>query len=92
MATFFSLTSFGQLVIDNATFFIGEGAVVTVQGNLTTNVAIQAGGAGATLGKIQLKGTSQQQINTNGFVIPRLEMDNTTNAILTGDVKVGNTL
>jgi hypothetical protein len=92
MATLFSLTSFGQLVIDNATFFIGEGAVVTVQGNLTTNVAIQAGGAGATLGKIQLKGTSQQQINTNGFVIPRLEMDNTTNAILTGDVKVGNTL
>lgn len=92
LATVFSLHSFGQLVIDNATFFIGEGAVVTVQGNLTTNVAIQAGGAGATLGKIQLKGTSQQQINTNGMVIPRLEIDNTNHTVLTGDVKVGSML
>lgn len=92
LATLFSLQSFGQLVIDNATFFIGEGAVVTVQGNLTTNVAIQAGGSGATLGKIQLKGTSQQQINTNGMVIPRLEIDNANHAVLTGDVKVGNML
>lgn len=92
LATMFSLTSFGQLVIDNATFFIGEGAVVTVQGNLTTNVPIQAGGAGATLGKIQLKGSSLQQINTGGNLIPRLEIDNATNAVLVGAVKVGSRL
>jgi len=92
LATMFSLTSFGQLVIDNATFFIGEGAVVTVQGNLTTNVPIQAGGAGATLGKIQLKGSSLQQINTGGNLIPRLEIDNATNAVLVGSVKVGSRL
>jgi hypothetical protein len=82
----------GQLVIDNATFFIGEGAVVTVQGNLTSNVAIQAGGAGANQGKIQLKGSSLQQINTNGNVIPRLEIDNTSHTSLTGDVRVGSRL
>lgn len=82
----------GQLVIDNATFFIGEGAVVTVQGNLTSNVAIQAGGAGANQGKIQLKGSSLQQINTNGNIIPRLEIDNISHTTLTGDVRVGSRL
>ncbi len=92
LATVFGLTSYGQLFIDNATFFIGEGAVVTVQGNLTTNVPIQAGGAGATLGKIQLKGASQQQVNTNGNLIPRLEIDNVNNAVLVGEVKVGSRL
>lgn len=92
LATLFSLQSFGQLTIDNATFFIGEGAVVTVQGNLTTNVPIQAGGAGATLGKIQLKGSSLQQINTGGNLIPRLEIDNASHAVLVGAVKVGSRL
>jgi hypothetical protein len=92
IASLLMYSASAQLVIDNATFFIGEGAVVTVQGNLTSNVAIQAGGAGATLGKIQLKGSSLQQINTNGNVIPRLEIDNTSNASLTGDVRVGSRL
>lgn len=84
------LTAKAQLVIDNATFFIGEGAVVTVEGNLTTNVAIQAGGAGAAQGKIVLKGASQQTITTNGFVIPSLQIDNASNAVLSGDVRVSN--
>lgn len=91
-ACFLVFSTQAQLVIDNATFFIGEGAVVTVQGNLTSNVPIQAGGAGATLGKIQLKGNAIQQINTNGNIIPRLEIDNALNASLVGDVKVGNAL
>ncbi|HSK12523.1 MAG TPA: hypothetical protein VK907_04860, partial [Phnomibacter sp.] len=92
IATLALFSARAQLVIDNATFFIGEGAVVTVQGNLTSNVAIQAGGAGATQGKILLKGSSLQQINTNGNVIPRLEMDNTSHASLAGDVRVGSRL
>jgi hypothetical protein len=93
VACFLVLSTQAQLVIENnATFFIGQGAVVTVQGNLTTNVDIQAGGTGDQQGKIQLKGSGAQQINTNGFVIPRLEIDNTMNASLTGDVKVGNRL
>lgn len=90
--TILAFSASGQLVIDNATFFIGEGAVVTVQGSLTSNVAIQAGGAGVNQGKIQLKGSGVQQINTNGFVIPRLEIDNASNATLVGDVRVGNRL
>jgi hypothetical protein len=91
-ACFLVFSTQAQLVIDQATFFIGENAVVTVQGNLTTNVPIQAGGSGNTLGKIQLKGNALQQINTNGNVIPRLEIDNTLNASLVGDVKVGSAL
>ncbi len=91
-ACFLVFSTQAQLVIDNATFFIGAGAVVTVQGNLTTNVPIQAGGSDGTLGKIQLKGTAIQQINTNGNVIPRLEIDNPMNASLVGDVKVGSAL
>ena len=81
-----------QLVIDNATFFIGENAVVTVQGNVQSNVSIQAGGAGATLGKLQLKGTAAQTLNMGGVGnrVPRLEIDNTNHVQLTSGAKVGN--
>jgi len=94
--TSLALTAQGQLVIDNATFFIGENAVVTVQGNLTTNVAIQAGGSGATRGKIQMKGASAQTITVNSAsaTIPRLEIDNTNHVQLAGtnDLRVDNQL
>lgn len=87
-------SSYAQLVIDNATFFIGENAVVTVQGDLTTNVAIQAGGSGATRGKIQMKGSSAQTITVNSATatIPRLEIDNTNHVLLAGtnDLRVEN--
>jgi len=79
-----------QLVIDNATFFIGENAVVTVQGDLTTNVNIQAGGAAATQGKIQMKGSSLQTIAAGGNLIPRLEIDNASHVQLTQDLRVEN--
>ncbi|MCU0387007.1 MAG: hypothetical protein MUE71_00180 [Chitinophagaceae bacterium] len=86
----------GQLVIDQATFFIGEGAVVTVQGNLQTNVAIQAGGSGATQGKIQMKGSGLQTITATSATaaIPHLEIDNASNVTLGGsfDLKVDNRL
>ncbi len=89
-------SSYAQLVIDNATFFIGENAVVTVQGDLTTNVAIQAGGSGATRGKIQMKGASAQTITVNSATasIPRLEIDNTNHVQLAGtnDLRVDNQL
>lgn len=84
-------TAHGQLVIDNATFFIGEGATVTVQGDLTTNTNIQAGGTGATRGKIAMKGSAQQTINAGAnVVIPRLEIDNTNNVVLGSDLRIGN--
>lgn len=94
IATLLLGTANAQLVIDNATFFIGEGAVVTVQGNLQTNVAIQAGGAGVNQGKIQMKGASAQTITVNGAnaTIPYLEIDNTNNVSLLGthDLTVQN--
>ncbi len=76
----------GQLTIDNATFFIQSGATVTVQGDVTSNVDIQ--GAGLLL----LKGSSNQNVNMNGFTIPNLEMDNVANATLTGNARIGNSM
>jgi hypothetical protein len=96
IATLILGSASAQLVIDQATFFIGEGAVVTVQGNLQTNVAIQAGGSGATQGKIQMKGAAIQTITANGAnaAIPFLEIDNTNHVKLEGthDLAVSNRL
>ena len=75
-----------QLIIDNATFFIQPGAMVTVQGNVTSNVDMQG------TGKLLLKGNTKQDINMNGFSIPNLEMDNPANATLTGNAKIGTDL
>ncbi len=78
-----------QLVIDNAVLFIENGATVTVQGDVTSNVAIQAAGTG----KIQMKGTALQTINMNGNTIPNLEIDNATHVQLgTGNAKVTGAL
>lgn len=76
----------GQLFVDNATLFIQTGATVTVQGDVTSNVDIQGPG------KILLKGSSNQNVNMNGFTIPNLEMDNTANATLTGNARIGSSM
>lgn len=75
-----------QLFIDNATFTIQSGASVTVQGDVTSNVDIQGPG------KLILKGTTLQNINMGGFTVPNLEMDNTANAVLTGNLRIGTSL
>jgi hypothetical protein len=75
-----------QLTIDNATFFIQSGATVTVQGDVTSNVDIQG------TGLLQLKGSSNQNVNMNGFTIPNLEIDNTSNASLTGHARIGTSM
>lgn len=75
-----------QLFIDNATFHIQTGGTVTVQGDLTSNVDIQGPG------KILLKGSTNQNINMNGFTIPNLEMDNTANATLLGNARIGTSM
>ncbi|MBL7728510.1 MAG: hypothetical protein JNM68_12525 [Dinghuibacter sp.] len=75
-----------QLFIDNATFFIQTGATVTVQGDVTSNVDIQGPG------KVLLKGSANQNVNMNGFTIPNLEMDNTANATLTGNARIGSSM
>jgi hypothetical protein len=75
-----------QLFVDNATFFIQTGATVTVQGDVTSNVDIQGPG------KILLKGSTNQNVNMNGFTIPNLEMDNTANATLLGNARIGTSM
>lgn len=81
-----SLDSFAQLNINNAVITIESGAVVTVQGNLSSNTNINGAG------KILMKGAAGQTMNMNGFTIPNLEIDNTNNVSVISDVKVGSTL
>lgn len=92
-AAFLTKQSNAQLVINGpgATFFIGSGAVVTLQGDLTSNVDIQG------TGKILLKGSGNQNINMNSDLttpktIPNLEIENGANATLTGSTRIGNSL
>ncbi|MBL7742590.1 MAG: hypothetical protein JNN00_03860 [Chitinophagaceae bacterium] len=76
-----------QLKIDNATFFISAGATVTVQGDVTSNVDIQGTGV------LQLKGTSTQNVDMGGFVIPNLEIDNSSaNINLLSNARIGTSL
>ena len=92
--SFFTLTAFflfgsakAQLFISSgSTFFIQPTGVVTVQGDLTGNADIQGGG------KVLLKGAASQNVNMNGFTIPNLELDNTSNATLTGNTRIGSSL
>ncbi len=82
-----SQTTNAQLYISNgATFQIQSGAIVTVQGDVTSSADILG------LGKLQLKGASNQNVNMNGFIIPNLEIDNVANATLTGNTKIGTDL
>jgi hypothetical protein len=86
---FSTLAVRSQLVIDNATFFIDNGAVVTVQGDVTSNVNIQAAGTG----KLRLAGTTTQNLNLNGKDVPNLQIDNSSaSVVLTGAARVTTNL
>lgn len=84
------LTGFGsqaQLTIQSgATFNIQSGAIVTVQGDVTSSADITGPG------KLLLKGSVIQNVNMNGFIIPNLEIDNASNAVLTGGATISNDL
>ncbi|HWR33265.1 MAG TPA: hypothetical protein VN451_07065, partial [Chitinophagaceae bacterium] len=83
----FSICCMAQLKIDNATFFIGSGATVTVQGDVTSNVDIEG------TGLLQLKGSSLQNVDMGGNTIPNLELDNTSNAtLLNTNTRIGTSL
>ena len=87
MACLVTVAGKSQLVIDNATFFIGSGATVTVQGNVTSNVDIQG------TGLLQLKGSTLQNVDMGGFTIPNLELDNAAHAtLLNTNVRIGSSL
>src|SRR5687767_14100823 len=76
-----------QLKIDNAVFFIGAGATVTVQGDVTSNVDIQG------TGLLQLKGSVLQNVDMGGFTIPNLELDNAAHAtLLNTNTRIGTSM
>jgi hypothetical protein len=76
-------TARSQLNISSgATFNIQSGAIVTVQGDITSSADITGAG------KVVLKGSANQNVNMNGFTIPNLEIDNAANATLTGNTRV----
>src|ERR1700730_10237803 len=80
-------TASSQLTIQSgATFFIQSGAVVTAQGDVTSNADIQGPGT------LLMKGTALQNLNMNGFAIPNLQIDNTNNVLLGGHALIGNSL
>ena len=88
LLAFIAITSaHGQLKIEGATFFIGAGATVTVQGDVTSNVDIQG------TGLLQLKGSGLQNVDMGGFTIPNLELDNAANATLVNtNTRIGTAL
>jgi hypothetical protein len=79
-----SVATKAQLTISSgAVFNIQSGAFVTVQGDVTSNADITGAG------KLILKGSTNQNVNMNGNIIPNLEMDNAANATLTGNARIG---
>lgn len=87
ISCFYSNFAKAQLTISSgAVFNIQSTAFVTVQGDVLSNADIT--GAGSLI----LKGSANQNVNMNGFTIPNLEMDNTANATLTGDLKIGSSV
>lgn len=82
-STVYCNTIKAQLTISSgAVFNIENNAFVTVQGDILSSADITGAGS------IVLKGSANQNVNMNGFTIPNLEMDNTANATLTGNVKI----
>jgi len=75
-----------QLSINNGQVYIPAGATIMVLGDVSSNNSILGNG------KILLKGSSNQLVNMNGNTIPNLEIDNSSNVSLTGNLKVGNSL
>ncbi len=87
---FFSMMSNigkAQLTISSgAVFNIQSSAFVTVQGDVVSNADITGAG------NLILKGSANQNVNMNGFTVPNLEMDNTANATLTGNIRIGSSM
>jgi hypothetical protein len=76
-----------QLTISSgAVFNIQSGAQVTVQGDVLSSADITG------TGNLILKGSTNQNVNMNGNIIPNLEMDNAAGATLTGNMKVNNSV
>lgn len=86
-ATFlFSLAGNCQLVINGGTVTLGDNAVISVQGDLSSNASILGNG------KIVMNGTGNQQMNLNGSSVSNLEINSAGNVTLAGDAKISGGL
>lgn len=79
-------SGFAQLNVGTGQLFIQSGAIVSVQGDVTSSTDILGPG------KILLNGTANQNVNVSNFSIPNLEINNTANVTLTGSAKIGSSL
>ncbi len=75
-----------QLYINSAQLTIQTGASVVVQGDVTSNTNILGDG------KIVLNGSAAQNVSMSGNTIPNLEVNNTANATLTSDARIGSSI
>src|SRR5437773_9416733 len=87
-ATFFIVCcANAQLNIQSGTtLYIESGAKMVLQVDLVSFSSVQG------MGSILMKGGGLQNINANGNTIPNLEIDNASNVLLTGSLKIGNNL
>ena len=87
VCSFYCHITKAQLTISSgAVFSIQTSAFVTVQGDVLSNADIT--GAGSLI----LKGSTNQNVNMNGFTVPNLEIDNAANATLTGNLKISTSV
>ncbi|MBI3883427.1 MAG: hypothetical protein HY305_04220, partial [Sphingobacteriales bacterium] len=71
-----------QFNLDGATLIIQPNASVTAKGDVIVNTDLQG------TGKFILNGTAVQNVNMNGHDVPNIEVNNSANINLTGNVKV----
>jgi hypothetical protein len=80
---FFSQMGFSQLVISSGGIFqVDSGAIVSVKGDVNSNVDITGSG------KILLNGTAAQLVTMNGHALPNLEINNAQHVNLGSDAKI----
>jgi len=83
------LVTFGvhaQLYVSTgAGLYIADGGVVTVS---STNVTLNNDISGAGSGRLLITGTTQQQLNNSGYAVWGLEVNNTSGAIINGNLNV----
>jgi hypothetical protein len=78
-------TTRAQLKVEaNGIVYVGEGAILSVEGDIDAEADIVGSGT------VVLNGGSLQHISMNGFGIPNLQLDNSGNASLGSDARIGS--
>ena len=82
----FSIHGHAQLYINGGSIYLDSGAAVNIKGDLLSAQSI------AGSGKVIMNGTSGQNLNMGGNLIPGLEIDNSQNVTLASNLKIQNQL